>query len=432
MEDIFKIQKLRRCFEKAVAVHSFIYSRPRLLELMRRCTNQRALVKLAKTRFATAFLTLQRFHQQQLNLKKMFTCEEFILGPYAKEAKAKQSQHTILQQSFWNTIVYALKIAGPLLKVLRLVDGEKKPPMAYIYEAIDRAKEAIAASFNNSDKYDQIFKMIDRRWEVQLYRPLHAAGHFLNPEYFFNNPDIAKDKEIADDLYQCIGRLSQDVAEEDKISNELSLYIRGEGLFGIPPAVRQRTTRSPADWWLAYGQGAPNLQSFAIKVLSLTCSSSGCERNWSIFEHLHSKRRSKLDHGRLKDLVYVKYNRALIRRFNHRDVIDPISLTEIDDANEWLTGKLDDESDEENDFIVGEEDLTWTSVAKATGVYDKSYNIRERSKGKEKESSIRHDVAIENDDEEGDEEDYEVGDNVEEDNEAFLTFADDDDDSQEE
>ncbi|XP_028548111.1 uncharacterized protein LOC114578793 [Dendrobium catenatum] len=75
--------------------------------------------------------------------------------------------------------------------------------------------------------------------------------------------------------------------------------------------------------------------------------------------------------------------------------------------------------------------ITWTSVAKATGVYDKSYNIRERSKGKEKESSIRHDVAIENDDEEGDEEDYEVGDNVEEDNEAFLTFADDDD-SQEE
>ncbi|KAL0916082.1 hypothetical protein M5K25_013564 [Dendrobium thyrsiflorum] len=224
-----------------------------------------------------------------------------------------------------------------------------------------------------------------------------AAAHFLNPEYLFNNPDIAKDKEIADGLYQCIGRLSKDVAEEDKISNELSLYIRGEGLFGIPPAVRQRTTRSPVDWRLAYGQGATNLQIFSIEVLSLACSSSGCERNWSIFEHLHSKRRSKLDH---------------------------------DDANEWLTGKLDDESDEENDFIVGEEDLTWTSVAKATGVYDKSYNIRERSKGKEKESSFRHDVAIENEDEEGDEEDYEVGDNADEDNEAFLPFANDD--SQEE
>ncbi|KAL0918806.1 hypothetical protein M5K25_010842 [Dendrobium thyrsiflorum] len=37
-----------------------------------------------------------------------------------------------------------------------------------------------------------------------------------------------------------------------------------------------------------------------------------------------------------------------------------------------------------------------------------------------------HDVAIENEDEEGDEEDYEVGDNADEDNEAFLTFADDD------
>ena len=33
-------------------------------------------------------------------------------------------------------------ISEPLVKVLRLVDGEK-PAMGYLYEAMDRAKEAI-------------------------------------------------------------------------------------------------------------------------------------------------------------------------------------------------------------------------------------------------------------------------------------------------
>ena len=35
-----------------------------------------------------------------------------------------------------------------------------------------------------------------------------------------------------------------------------------------------------------YGHSAPNLQQLAIKILSLTCSASGCERNWSVFEHV--------------------------------------------------------------------------------------------------------------------------------------------------
>ncbi|KAI3724346.1 hypothetical protein L2E82_36118 [Cichorium intybus] len=44
-------------------------------------------------------------------------------------------------------------------------------------------------------------------------------------------------------------------------------------------------------WRKQYGASALTLKKFAVKVLSLTCSSSGCERNWSVFEHLHSKKK---------------------------------------------------------------------------------------------------------------------------------------------
>ena len=36
----------------------------------------------------------------------------------------------------------------PLVKVLRLVDGDAKPAMSYINEAMDRSKEQIQKNFN--------------------------------------------------------------------------------------------------------------------------------------------------------------------------------------------------------------------------------------------------------------------------------------------
>ena len=51
--------------------------------------------------------------------------------------------------------------------MFRLVDGEKKTHMGYIYEAMNRAKNTIVRSFNgNEEKYKEIFNIIDTRWEM--------------------------------------------------------------------------------------------------------------------------------------------------------------------------------------------------------------------------------------------------------------------------
>lgn len=332
------------------------------------------MVRPAKTRFATAFLTLARFHVHKAALRKMFTSQEFNDSSYAKEQAAKIT----LMPSFWNHIVYSLKVDGPLVKVLRLVDGEKKPPMGYIYEAMDRAKEAIAASFKgNKDKTKEIFEIIDRRWDIQLHRPLHATGHFLNPEFFYSNPGIERDKEVMTGLYNYIERLVPTIEEQDKVCAELPIYTKGEGIFNLPMAKRQRSTRAPADWWASYGSSAPSLQKFAIRILSLTCNSSGCKRNWSVFEHLHSKRRNRLEQKCLNDLVFIKYNRQLRRRYNMRDTIDPISLDEIDESNEWLIRMPNENA--EDDFVFEDTDLTWGDYARASGIEDCSYPLRSQS-----------------------------------------------------
>ncbi|RDX64056.1 hypothetical protein CR513_57432, partial [Mucuna pruriens] len=131
-------------------------------------------------------------------------------------------------------------------------------------------------------------------------------------------------------------------------------------MFGFLAAVRKRTTMAPTEWWKMYGAHTPHLQNLDIKVLSLTCSSPECGRNWSTFEHIHSKKRM-LEHQKLQDLVYVKYNQALHERYECRDLIDPIALKDIDVSNEWIVRKLDGDGED------AEDDLVFDDVASAIG-----------------------------------------------------------------
>ncbi|RVW59945.1 hypothetical protein CK203_086963 [Vitis vinifera] len=118
-----------------------------------------------------------------------------------------------------------IQVSGPLVCVLRLVDGGKKALMGYIYEAMNRAKDTIVRSFNgNEEKYKEIFNIIDKRWEIQLHRPLHAAGYFLNLKFFYDKPEIERDAEIMSDLYKCILRLTRDPVKQEKVMVEVNLY----------------------------------------------------------------------------------------------------------------------------------------------------------------------------------------------------------------
>ncbi|XP_058009419.1 uncharacterized protein LOC131183187 [Hevea brasiliensis] len=374
LEDIGKIPKIHNTIKRAVTLNGYIYIRPGVVNMLRHFTGERELIRPAIIRFTIAFLTLQRIYKHKANLRKMFTSEERTKSKWAKELSGKKVYSIVMMPTFWTNIVYILKIFGPLVCVLRLVDGEKMPAMGYIYEAMDRAKEAIAKSFNEKEeKYRTIFEIIDKQWESQLHRPLHAAGYYLNPEFFYSNKKINEDVEVV------------------------------TGIFGMDMAIRNRKKVSPTTWWLTYGATTPNLRNFAVKVLSLTCSASGCEHNWSIFEHIHSKKRNRLAQNRLNDLVFVKYNRSLKRRYDACDRIDPISLKDIDD----------------ND------DLTWNVVAAATGVEENAYNTRlskgknvaSTSQQKRKASSTRISLLLEDEEENDDDEDVDLEDEYEEDNE---------------
>jgi len=71
----------------------------------------------------------------------MFVSQEWTTINHASKNKGKQMVNIGLSDDrFWKSIQYYLKCVTPLVKVLRLVDGNAKPVMPYIYEAMDKAK----------------------------------------------------------------------------------------------------------------------------------------------------------------------------------------------------------------------------------------------------------------------------------------------------
>ncbi|XP_020265760.1 uncharacterized protein LOC109841258 [Asparagus officinalis] len=235
--------------------------------------------------------------------------------------------------------------------------------------------------------------------------------------------------EIMKGLWEVIQKLVPQ-QDQDKISQELTLYKEAQDLFGMPIAIRNREKKSPADWWDSYGAAASVLQKLAIRILSLTCSSSGCERNWSTFEQIHTKKRNRLDHNRLQDLVYCKYNQALKERFDCMDIVDPIKLTDIDKSNEWLLGQFGEGNNAENDLVDEEDDLRWGVVGEATGVEENwgptlrsTATARVRGSSSGIASSSRRSEPDSEDEDEFNEEEEET-----EDEEIPLQSDDDDDD----
>ena len=107
-----------------------------------------------------------------------------------------------------------------------------------------------------------------------------------------------------------------------------------------------------AQWWEAFGGQCPELQRFAIHILSQTCSASRCERNWAVFERIHTKKRNRLDQKRLNDLVYIQYNLRLRRNqlLNKRPDSNPIVLEDIDPTSDWVVESCPTEFDPDEDL----------------------------------------------------------------------------------
>ncbi|KAK8980935.1 hypothetical protein V6N11_059627 [Hibiscus sabdariffa] len=289
---------------------------------------------------------------QRVGLKRMFQSNKWLSSRFAKLDEGKEIERIVLNVSFWKKLQYVKKSLEPVAEVLQKIGSDKIRSMPFIYSDICRTKLAIK-SIHGGDvrKYGPFWSVIDSNWSSLFHHPLYVAAYFLNPSYQYR-PDFLMNPEVMRGLNECIVRLEADDGKKISASMQIPDFESAKADFGTDLAISTRNELDPASWWQQHGISCLELQRIAIRILSQTCSSIGCEHNWSAFDQVHIKRCNCLSRKRLNDQTFVHYNLRLRER---QLGTKPDELVSFDSAmlesvlDDWLveTEKLAIPEDEE-------------------------------------------------------------------------------------
>ncbi|GKC53422.1 hypothetical protein Tco_1076167 [Tanacetum coccineum] len=345
LEGIGALPRFKKILDQAKKLTIFIYSHHKTLAMMRDFTKRKDIVRPGVTRFASSFLTLQSLSEKKEQLRHMFSSTKWEECRFSGTVKGKAAFATVLSTAFWAGVTLCLKVFTPLVKVLRMVDADWKPSMGFVYGEMIKAKEEIKAVLGDNKKaYEPIIKIIEKKMKGRLDTVLHLMAYLLNPYYFYKNTEIQHDPDVSDAVlafFEII--LAGDLEMQLEVTNvEMPKYKKQMDRFGKELAISACEVNNekydPANWWGTFGGATPNLKKVAMRILSLTSSSSGCERNWSTFEGIHTKKRNRLEASKLNNLVYVQFNSNLTEKAKRRKARDVEVLLSNDGnmAQEWI------------------------------------------------------------------------------------------------
>ncbi|XP_026422447.1 uncharacterized protein LOC113318494 [Papaver somniferum] len=347
LQDMEKFPFVKDRIGEARQIRKFIYNHGWVLARFRQHSAGRNLLRPGLTRFSTNFIAIKSIIDQSNAIESLFLDKEFLKSDEAKTKQARQVKNIISNEMFWTTCQNACIMVGPLLKMIRFLDSDK-PTMGYLFHALATCEETIQMGLG-SNRNASIMDLIKKRWKSQLSSPLHAALYFLNPYYIFNPSTNLINNEISEPQICRTGVISKMVSgpqEQAQCMLEVGGMRMMEGQFASPSTRIAAQHGDPVSWWLSYGAEYPSLQKIAVKILSQTNTSSGSERNWSVFERIHTKLRNRLLSSRLNDLVYVQYNLKLEQqrikgkaRRHNIDVHDVHSLLRDDNMLDWIAGE---------------------------------------------------------------------------------------------
>ncbi|CAN1725859.1 hypothetical protein LINPERHAP1_LOCUS260 [Linum perenne] len=150
--------------------------------------------------------------------------------------KGKDATATILNLTYWKAVNLCLKVFEPLVKVLRLVDGDVKPSMGFVYGEIVKAKREIKEAFGNVEiRYKEVMAIVDKKMRGRLDGPLQLTTYMLNPYYSYADSSIFDDTDITTTFIACVEQFyngSGDDIQDQVVNHEYIKFSKKEGLFG--------------------------------------------------------------------------------------------------------------------------------------------------------------------------------------------------------
>ncbi|KAL3617148.1 hypothetical protein CASFOL_038895 [Castilleja foliolosa] len=358
LEEFTKLNRVRDCIEKGQKITKFIYNRIWLLNLMKKeFTGGAELLRPCVTRFASSCTTLQSLLDHRVGLKRMFQSNKWISSRFSKLDEGKEVKNIVLDSSFWRKVQFVRRSVDPIVEVLQKINSDESLSMPFIYNDMYKAKLAIKINHNDdARKYEPFWSVIDNHWGSLLHHPLYLAAYFLNPAYRYR-PDFILHPDVVRGLNACIVRLESDSARRISASMQISDFSTAKADFGTDLAMSTRSELDPAAWWQQHGINCLELQRIAVRILSQSCSSFGCEHNWSIHDQMYEQKHNRLAQKRLNEAIYVHYNLRLRERQMRKRSSNSMSLDSVlreDLLYDWIVGTEKQALQEDEEILYTE------------------------------------------------------------------------------
>jgi hypothetical protein len=123
---------------KASKVTVFVYNQIIFLSWLRKRGGWREIVRPGVTRFATTFITLKSLYNRKNDLQALMMDKHLLPS---KVYTGKTVNAIILDFTFWSNCFMIAKIMAHIIKLLKIVDGEERPSMGYVYDGMQKGKK---------------------------------------------------------------------------------------------------------------------------------------------------------------------------------------------------------------------------------------------------------------------------------------------------
>ena len=303
---------------------------------------------------------LARALRLKADLQQVVVSREYADRGLDEGAEADVKQILLDEGEFWKPLVNVLKVATPIMVLLRLCDNQSKEVLGKIYhhmfvclEGIKELEESVAWAGTAAG-------MVEARWEY-LHGRMHAAAYALDPEFLYNGDGGSLDGPTMDGLIEVVERLSlrhviqnavdpKSAAETLNLSSpqvqeqaaecmhEFASFRAKEAIFTKQMVIAGAKTMPPSHWWGLYGSHLPAVQAVARSVLTQPCSASAAERNWSVYGQIKNSARNRMQHEVADKRVYchetLHYHKKLQSAFYVAQIADWACSDSDSDDNE--------------------------------------------------------------------------------------------------
>ncbi|CAI5990794.1 unnamed protein product [Closterium sp. NIES-65] len=288
MEDIGEMDWAKDIVAKAGVIITFVRAHHFTKGYMRspqvKGGKGKQVLKPAGTRFGTQFIAVQRLCEVRSALTQMVLSPEWQAWAKGRKPLVEPFATMIMDAVWWKGAEFFVALLKIPFVVMRKTDSTAKGMMGRMYDLMLQLTEDINAKLEEEEA--GLVLSSSERTEVTVTR---KEGEELRASHV--------------------------------IQDGLTAFNTLQGSFGLPDAISDRELvkagkKTAVQWWTWHGTEHPELTTLACRVLSQPVSASACERNWAVWESIHTAKRNRLGSEKCRDLVYVAHNWNIVRNWH--------------------------------------------------------------------------------------------------------------------